>query len=349
LKYRSLLRAPMVEGDDRRERFARQTTLDALGEEGQHRLGEATVAVVGAGALGSNSAELLVRMGTGHVRIVDRDVVELSNLHRFRVLGDDDVGRSKADALRKGLMALRPGAGVESLAEDLTAGNAMALLEGADVVLDGLDNMESRYVVNDACLELGIPWVYGGVVGTGGMVAPFPAGGPCLRCLFPEPPGPGALPTCESSGIHPAAPSVVAAVQVAHATRILVGELGRTRLLILDLWSDDWRVVDFGQDPDCPACSGGARDFLSAHEGHQVVSLCGQDAVQINPGRRASIDLEAKEREWRRYGVVTRRGPLLDLDLGEVHLQLFASGRALVKGTSEERTARTLYDRYVGI
>jgi adenylyltransferase/sulfurtransferase len=338
----------MVEEDPWQERYSRQLVLEQLGEEGQRRLGQATVAVVGGGALGSNSADLLVRMGIGNVRIIDRDVVETSNLHRFRVLGDAHVDRSKADALAEELVATTPGASVEGIAEDLTAGNVLALLEGADVVVDGLDNMGTRYLVNDACLELGIPWVYGGVVGTTGMVAPFPVEGPCLRCLFPEPPDPGVLPTCESAGIHPSTPAVVAAIQVAHVSRLVQGAPLKVRLLTMDLWTDYWRTVDLERRQDCPACSGGRREFLEAGAGEMATSLCGQDAVQINPRRRTSIDLDTKEREWASLGKVTRSGPLLTLDLGNVRLQLFPSGRALVKGTAEVAVAKTLYARYVG-
>lgn len=330
------------------DRFSRQIALGPLGENGQRRLGEATVTVVGAGALGSNSAELLARMGFGTVRIVDRDVVETSNLHRFRVLGDSHVGQSKAHALAEELNNLVDGASVDALPEDLTAGNALALLEGSSVVVDGLDNMETRYIVNDACLEMGVPWVYGGVVGTVGMEAPFPAGGPCLRCLFPEPPAPGALPTCESAGIHPSAPAVVAAVQVGHATRFILGGTVSTTLLTMDLWTDHWRTVDFAERQGCPACAGGSREFLETGTGDIASSLCGQDAVQINPPRTASVDLDAKEREWANLGHVTRTGPVLTLDLGDLRLQLFPSGRALVKGTAEVAVAKTLYARYVG-
>ena len=336
-------------GDDSwHDRYSRQLVLAQLGEEGQRRLGQATIAVVGAGALGSNSADLLVRMGFGRVRIIDRDVVETSNLHRFRVLGDAHVGRSKADALAEELVATTPGVAVEGLAEDMTASNALALLEGADVVVDGLDNMETRYLVNDACLELGVPWVYGGVVGTTGMEAPFPVGGPCLRCLFPDPPDPGVLPTCESAGIHPSTPAVVAALQVAHASRLVLGAPVTGRMLMVDLWTDDWRTVDFDRREDCPTCAGGSREFLETGAGEIATSLCGQDAVQINPHQTSPIDLDAKEREWAKLGNVSRSGPLLTLDLGDLRLQLFPSGRALVKGTAEVAVAKTLYARYVG-
>lgn len=306
------------------------------------------VAVVGAGALGTNAVDLLVRMGFGRVRVIDRDVVERSNLHRLRVLGDAHVGMSKAEALAKELSDAVEGARVEAVPEDLAPGNALALLEGAEVVVDGLDNMQTRYLVNDACLEMGVPWVYGGVVGAVGMEAPFPAGGPCLRCLFPEPPAPGMLPTCEGAGVHPSLPAVVAAVQVAHATRLVLGEVLTPKLLITDLGADQLRTVDLGRRPDCPACAGGEREFLSSGAGDIATSLCGQDAVQINPPGRSGIDLDAKEREWTRLGKVTRSGPVLTLEVGDLRLQLFPSGRALVKGTAQVAVAKTMYARYVG-
>jgi adenylyltransferase/sulfurtransferase len=250
-------------GNKWRDRFSRQLALEAIGEEGQRQLGKARAVIVGAGGLGSNSAELLVRMGLGKVVVIDGDKVELSNLHRVRVYGDLDVGRAKVDLLQHRLGYSIEGADLETKKVRLEPGNALELLEGADVVLDGLDNMEGRYVVNDACLELGIPWVYGGVVATGGLVAPMPVGGPCFRCLFPEPPEPGSLPTTETHGIHPALPSVVASIQVALATRFVLGGIEGPKMTAMDLWHDDWRVIDLSHREDCTACVQGRRDYLS--------------------------------------------------------------------------------------
>jgi molybdopterin/thiamine biosynthesis adenylyltransferase len=172
------------------------------------------------------------------------------------------VGRSKVDVMRQRLDRLVGGDVLETRRVRLDGGNALELLEGADVVLDGLDNMEGRYIINDACLELGIPWVYGGVVATGGLVAPFPAGGPCFRCLFPDPPGPGFLPTTATHGIHPALPSLVASVQVALASRLLLEGIEEPTMTAMDLWSDDWRVVRLTRRDECPACGQGRREFL---------------------------------------------------------------------------------------
>jgi adenylyltransferase/sulfurtransferase len=245
-----------------RDRYSRQLVLASIGEEGQRRLGEAKAVVVGAGGLGSNSVDLLVRMGFGNVLIIDHDRVDLSNLHRVRIFGEVDVGRSKVDILQYRLGYNIEGADLRTEKVRLVPENALDLLKGADVVLDGLDNMESRYVLNDACLELGIPWVYGGVVSTGGLVAPFPAGGPCFRCLFPDPPEPGSLPTTETHGIHPALPSVVASIQVALASRIILQGIEEPNLTAMDLWYDDWRVIRLTRREDCPACVQGRREFL---------------------------------------------------------------------------------------
>ena len=199
--------------------------------------------------------------------MIDGDVVELSNLHRVGLYGEGDVGRPKVEVLAERLEDWIGDANIDVQRTHMSSGNALDLIGAADVVLDGLDNMPARYLLNDACLELDLPWVYGGVVATGGLVAPFPAGGPCLRCLFPQPPEPGRLPTPETHGIHPSLPSTVAPIQVAYASRMLVGNAGRARLLALDLWSDDWRVVDIHQRSDCPACVRGERDFLRGEEG----------------------------------------------------------------------------------
>ena len=252
----------MAEGVDWRERFSRQIVLPQMGEEGQLALGRATVVIVGAGGLGTTSAETLVRMGLGHVRIIDPDVVELSNLHRVRAFGESDVGRPKVQVLADRLTRLIEGPIIEPVRQRLVPANALELMNGADVVLDGLDNMADRYLVNDACLELDVPWVYGGVLATGGLVAPFLPGGPCLRCLFPEPPDDDALPTTATAGIHPSLPALVSSVQVAQATRIVLGQEGGASLLAMDMWSDDWRVVSLSRRQDCPACVGGRRDFL---------------------------------------------------------------------------------------
>ncbi len=252
----------MAAGGDWQERFSRQIVLPQLGEEGQLALGKATVVIVGAGGLGSTSAETLVRMGLGHVRVIDPDVVELSNLHRGRAYGDSDVGRPKVQVLAERLTGLIEGPTIEPVCQRLVPDNALELLKGADVVLDGLDNMEDRYLVNDACLELDLPWVYGGVVATGGLVAPFMPGGPCLRCLFPEPPANGTLPTTATAGIHPSLPALVSSVQVAQASRIVLGQEVSASLLAMDMWSDDWRTVSLSRRQDCPACVGGRRDFL---------------------------------------------------------------------------------------
>ena len=252
----------MVEDDKWRDRYSRQLALDTIGEEGQRKLGKTKVVVVGAGGLGSNSVDLLVRMGFGKVVLIDGDVVERSNLHRVRMFGDVDVGRSKVDIVQSRLGYHIDGANLETRKLHLDGGNAMDLLGGADVVLDGLDNMETRYIINDACLELGIPWVYGGVVATGGLVAPFPVGGPCFRCLFLDPPEPGALPTTSTHGIHPALPSLVASIQVALASRLVLEGIHDPNLTAMDLWSDDWRVIRLTRREDCPACIQGHREYL---------------------------------------------------------------------------------------
>ena len=262
MKYTPAPFRDMAEDDRWRDRYSRQLVLSPIGEAGQRRLGKARAVVVGAGGLGSNSADLLVRMGFGKVVLIDSDTVELSNLHRVRIYGEDDVGRAKVDVMKDRLGHHIEGDALETRQAHLDGGNALDLLRGTDVVLDGLDNMETRYIINDACLELGIPWVYGGVVATGGMVAPIPDDGPCLRCIFPNPPGPGVLPTTTTHGIHPALPAVVASIQVALASRFVLEGIPEPKMTAMDLWTDDWRVIRLIRRDDCPACVQGRREFL---------------------------------------------------------------------------------------
>ena len=334
---------------DWRERYARQISLKVVGEEGQRRLLATTVVVAGAGAMGSNCAEMLLRMGVGRLVVVDRDVVELSDLHRSRVLGEDHVGEPKALALANGLKAILPHTKVPGNADDITPENVTAIIQRADVVVVGLDNIESRLVLNDACLELGLPWILGRIVGTTGMVATFPSGGPCLQCVFHEVQRREFLHDCKVVGIDPTVASVVAGVQVAEVSRFILGADAPSRLITLDPWHGQWHVEDIVRNESCPACVEGRRKFLSSHMVKNVKTLCGNDAVQVSPHQRTRVDLDSKAREWAVFGTVVKSGQMLKLSLPANEIFLFESGRALIKGTTDTKEAKRLYGRYVGL
>ena len=333
-------------------RYSRQHVLQEIGREGQRRLGQATAAVVGCGALGSVHCQLLARAGVGRLLVVDRDLVEESNLQRQLLFDEDDVaqGRCKADAAALKLRRINSEIRVEARAEDLGPSNVVGLLAGADVVLDGTDNFETRYVINDACVKLGTPWVYGGVIGTVGMsLAIVPGRGPCLRCAFPDLPLAGAAASCESVGVLNAAPVVIGGVQVAQAIHLLVeGRVGQSGILSLDLWRGTWETFSVAHDPACPCCVEGRYDFLAADSVSRSTALCGGNAVQVVPSARVRLELGQLARRLAEIGKVRTTELLLRVEVEGLELVVFADGRAIVRGTTDEAVARALYARYVG-
>jgi len=248
-------------------RYARQLVLDEIGPEGQRRLAAGSVLVAGCGALGGNQAQLLVRAGVGRVRIVDRDVPEPSNLPRQVLFDEDDVaaGRPKAEVAAERLRRVNRAAAIEERVVAIGAGNAEELIADVELVLDATDNFPTRYILNDACVKHGVPWIYGGIVGTSGMcLVVLPGRGPCLRCLFPDPPaGPG-LPTPATEGILNTVPALIAAVQVTEAIKLLCGEPPATDLLLVDAWQRTFRSVPVERDPACPCCGRDRFDFLAS-------------------------------------------------------------------------------------
>ncbi len=253
------------------DRYAAHAALPEIGREGQGRLGSARVLIVGAGALGCAQATLVARAGVGSIRIVDRDVVHLDNLQRQILFDESDAreARPKATAASEKLSAVNGEVRIEGVVVDVGPGNAEALVAEADAVLDACDNVETRYVINDASVKRGTPWIYGGVLGTRGMMMPvLPGEGPCFRCLFPEPPDPGSIPSPREAGILSAAPLAVASFQTASLFRILIGrEPVPVRLLTLDPWTGEAGAVRVERDPDCEACARGHFAFLSQSPG----------------------------------------------------------------------------------
>ncbi len=335
-------------------RYVRQTIFSGLGEEGQRRLLASRVLLVGVGALGSHIADLLVRAGVGHLILVDRDFLELNNLQRQTLYTQADVeaGLPKAIAAARHLAEINPEVTVEPQVVDLNAGNVEALLEGIDLVVDGTDNMETRYVLNDACVKRGIPWVYGGVIGATGMAMTVrPGEGPCLRCVFRDPPPPGSLPTCDVAGVVGPAVAAVAAVEAAEAMKLLAG-VGTPLpgLLTLDLWEGSFEVIGLPPEPvpDCPACGRREFPFLEVQQTTLAASLCGRNAVQVVPPPGTELDLEALARRLEGFGPLRQNEYLLQVELDGYVLTLFRDGRAIVQGTDDPATARTLYARYVG-
>ncbi len=339
----------MVEAADT-ERYAKQILFRGIGLEGQRALGAATVLVVGLGALGSVIAEILCRAGVGRLRLLDRDFVELSNLQRQTLFAEADARERlpKAVAAARRLGKINSAIAIEPLIRDLHPGNAEATLQGVDLVLDGTDNIETRLLLNDACLKLGIPWVYGAALGAqGNAMTIVPGQTPCLRCLIAEVPPPGTMPTCDSEGVLAPITGLIGAWEAAEALRLLTGQPPRPGLLLADVWQGDVRVVALERRPDCPACAG-AYDYLTGQRTAFTASMCGRNAVQISPAEERQIPLEALHARLARIGPTSYNGFLLTFAVEGAEIVLFPTGRAIVKGTTDEAVARGLYARYVG-
>lgn len=342
---------------DESRRFQKQERFAPLGQQGQERLAESSVLIVGVGALGSALAQSLVRSGVGRVALVDRDVVDVTNLPRQVLYSRDDAARSvpKVEAAHRELARIGGPTRIEAHLEHLAASNVHALLEGHDLVLDGTDNLATRYLLNDACVRAGLPWIYGGVVGSGGLcLAVRPGVGPCLRCVFPEPPPAGTLETCDSAGVLQPAVSAVAALQAGAALRLLsdpsAAESPTASLLEVDVWTGSVRRLDLPRDPACPTCIEGRYDFLEAGSAEEAVALCGRNAVQVPPPPGGGVDLTVLGDRVARSGAanVTRTDLLLRFEAGDLRLTVFRDGRTLVEGSDDPELARSVVDRWVG-
>jgi molybdopterin-synthase adenylyltransferase len=339
----------MSPGDD--ERYSRQILFAPLGREGQRRLLASRAAVVGCGALGSFHAEALARAGVGEIVLVDRDYVEPSNLQRQWLYDERDAEEAlpKAIAAERKLSAINSGVRAFARVTDLTAGNIDELLADVDVVLDGTDNFETRYLINEWAVRERTPWIYGAAVGSYGAVMPIlPGESACLACLFPSAPA-GDQPTCETAGILNAAAAAVAALQTAEALKILSGrrDAVEPRLLTIDVWQGVPRAIGSARpDPDCAVCARGEYPRLSAGGRVPAAVLCGRGAVQVRGA--GAVDLARLAAALAPLGQVRGNEYAVRFVKPPHEMTVFADGRAIVKGVDDTASARALYARYVG-
>jgi molybdopterin/thiamine biosynthesis adenylyltransferase len=337
------------------DRYSRQTRFAPIGSEGQARLAAARVAIVGCGALGSVAAMTLARAGVGSIRLIDRDLPERSNLPRQVLFDEADVaaGLPKAVAAAAQLARINSHASIEPVVADLTAANAERLLADVDVIVDGTDNFETRFLVNEVACRHRVPWVHGGAIGAEGRVMTVvPGRTACLRCLVPEPPAPGALPTCDTAGIVGPAALVVGAVEAAEAIKLLVGEADKAggKLLVCDLWENVWRTVDLAPlaAAGCDTCRNGDFPWLEGRLGATATPLCGRDAVQV-PASGGAVDLGMIAARLAAVGTVFSNRWIVRAEVEDgIQLSVFADGRAIVSGTREEARARGIVARYLG-
>jgi molybdopterin-synthase adenylyltransferase len=336
------------------ERYSRQILFEGIGEAGQRRLLAARVLIVGCGALGSAQAEALARAGVGKLRLADRDFVESSNLQRQTMFTESDAAARlpKVIAGANHLGEIDSQIAIEPEIIDVNHSNIERLIQDCDLVLDGTDNFGTRYLINDACVKHRVPWIYGAAVGSYGVTMTIrPEQTPCLRCIFPDAPPAGSAATCDTAGVIMPIISIVSAMQVSEALKILTGKIDRLHgaLMQFDVWQNDWRRISLAQPlPDCPTC--GLRYFgsLEAEQAEFAAVLCGRHAVQVSPPHPVQVDLASLGQRLRASGEVTRNDYLLRFRTGEFELTVFPDARSIIRGTDDIATARSLYARYIG-
>jgi len=332
--------------------------LPQIGRAGQEKLLRSRALLIGCGALGTVIADQLARAGIGFLRIVDRDVVELTNLQRQVLFDESDVGESlpKAIAAARKLARVNSSIAIEPHIADLDSRNIERFVGDIDVILDGTDNVATRYLINDAAVKLRKPWIYGACVGTEGRVMTVrPGEAPCLRCIFPNPPAPSELPTCDTAGVLGSAAGVVASLQSVACIKLLTRERDAiaSELMSIDVWTNRFRAVELtnARRADCPTCALKRFEFLDARA--DSVSLCGRNAVQVRPtnGGISEFALPAIEIKLRPFGQTTRTPYFVKCSLREhasIELTVFPDGRTIVHGTSDRARARSICARYVG-
>jgi adenylyltransferase/sulfurtransferase len=333
------------------DRYSRQVLFRGIGADGQRKLAASAVAIVGCGATGSVLASLLARAGVGRIRILDRDYVETSNLQRQSLFDESDAGESmpKAIAAARKIAAFNSQIAVEAKVADLVPANIEELLSGAHIILDGTDNFETRYLINDYAVKNGLPWIYTAAVGSYGVsLNVLPAQTACLACVFPEFPQ-GAFETCDTVGILGSAVNLAACIAATETLKLLVGaedQLRRT-LLSFDVWTNERAEVAADRPrPGCRAC--GKREFVHlVGEGRPHVTLCGRNSVQIHE-RHKPLDFSQMAERLRPHGTVRHNDFVLKFWREPYEMTLFPDGRAIIKGTSDSATARSLYARFVG-
>ena len=337
------------------ERYSRQILFREIGIDGQKKLLNSRVLLVGCGALGASHAEMLARAGVGFLRVVDRDFVEFTNLQRQTLFSEQDAVKRlpKAIACRNRIAEINSGIEVEPIVADVNNSNIENFIKDCDLILDGTDNFVTRYLVNEACVKHKKPWIYGAAVSSyGAAMTIIPDRTPCLRCIFEEMPGVGSAPTCETAGVIMPIIAMISAVQVTEAIKILAGKTDALHgsLMQFDVWQNDWRKIKLKEpNPDCAVCgAGGKFELLEAENADFAMTLCGRDAVQVLPPKPAFLDLEKLAENLKGIAEVKQNEYLVRLNVEGFELTIFRDARAIIRGTVDASTARSIYAKYVG-
>lgn len=337
-------------------RYSRQILFSEIGEQGQKKLRDSKVVLAGCGALGTVIANNLVRAGIGELKIIDRDFVELNNLQRQILFDEEDVKRNipKAIAAVEKLKKINSQVKLEAVVADVNFTNVEALVEGAKLLVDGTDNFEVRFLLNDACVKADIPWIYGSCVGSYGLTMNIiPGKTPCFRCLFETAPLPGMAPTCDTAGVINPIVNIIAAIETAEAIKYLTGKFEALNkdLITIDIWEgsfEKFNIADRRDKFDCPCCKQRKFEFLEAKQGSSITSLCGRNAVQITQKSIGRVDFQELAERLKKSGEVTFNKYLLKFSIDQYEISLFPDSRAIIKGTNDFSVARGLYAKYIG-
>ncbi|CAN5730214.1 molybdopterin-synthase adenylyltransferase MoeB [soil metagenome] len=338
------------------DRYSRQIRFQNLGEDGQRKLNASRVTLCGCGALGTVLANHLVRAGVGHVRVVDRDFIETHNLQRQILFDETDVAENlpKAEAAARKLRVINSQIEIEAVVTDIDHTNILDLVSDADLILDGTDNFETRYLINDAAVKLGKPWIFGGVIGSEGQTMTIlPGQTPCLRCVIETSPPPGMTPTCETAGVLGPAVAVIASFEAVEALKVLAGkqEAINRELIMVDLW--DWsfrrlKIASLLGKVDCPCCQQKNFEWLEGKMGSHTTALCGRNAVQVAARRAEPLNFPELAGRLASLGEVRHNNYMLRFATEGYEFTVFPDGRAIIKGTNDITKARTLYSQFVG-
>ncbi|MFC1979125.1 ThiF family adenylyltransferase [Chloroflexota bacterium] len=334
------------------DRYSRQTIFPQIGVKGQQKLADSFVVIVGCGALGTVTANVLVRAGVGKVSIIDRDFIEYHNLQRQFLFDEEDIKEQlpKAVAAQRHLHKINSSVDIGGVVADFNYANADSLIKGADLIVDGSDNFETRLLINDVSLKHRIPWIYGGAISSSGMTMNIiPDVTPCFRCRLPKLPSEGIALTCDTAGVISPATITIGALQSTEALKILTGSKKINRdVIMVDVWDDIFLKFKSRKRADCPAC-GGKYDFLDARYGTVTTVLCGQNAVQVLNPERKKLSFERLAKQLEPLGKIDYNDFMLTFNVDHCEMVVFPDGRAIVKNTNDEALARGLYAKYIGM